>query len=321
MSEFDNPQSRTEAVLQNMLGADNELSAPTSRIEDLLQQILEQGGSGGGGTGAKGDPGAPCKIDSITPIEGGNRITFSWTNDNGTKTTSTLDVMDGEDGAQGPQGQQGIQGETGIGVPSGGTTGQVLAKASNTDYDTQWQTVSGGQSSDGVPIGTIISIMGLTAPSLYLPCDGEIYDINDYPLLAQYFEDQFGYNNYFGGDGVYNFAVPDLRGEFLRGTGTNSHTNQGDGGSVGDHQDGTSHPYWYVWTDYVGGSQRTRFNVRNKTANVMNQGPENVEKIDSRCSYFTQYDSSAVEVSENSMYASYTSRPTNTSVLYCIKYS
>lgn len=45
--EFDAPQSRNEAILQNMLGAENELPAPQSRIEELLQQILEQGSGGG----------------------------------------------------------------------------------------------------------------------------------------------------------------------------------------------------------------------------------------------------------------------------------
>jgi len=32
----------------------------------------------------------------------------------------------------------GLQGAIGQGVPSGGTTGQLLAKASNADYDTEW---------------------------------------------------------------------------------------------------------------------------------------------------------------------------------------
>lgn len=47
----------------------------------------------------------------------------------------------GDIGPQGPQGIQGIQGpkgDTGAGVAAGGTTGQVLAKVSATDYDTQW---------------------------------------------------------------------------------------------------------------------------------------------------------------------------------------
>ena len=40
---FEHPQSRNEAILQNMLGAENELVPPQSRIEALLQAILLQG--------------------------------------------------------------------------------------------------------------------------------------------------------------------------------------------------------------------------------------------------------------------------------------
>ena len=56
-------------------------------------------------------------------------------------------------GAQGPQGPQGIQGEVGPvgadgadgqGIATGGTSGQVLAKASSTDYDTEWVDQSAG---------------------------------------------------------------------------------------------------------------------------------------------------------------------------------
>ena len=46
---FESPQSRSEAILQNILGADNELEPPQSRVEELLQQILETGGGGGEG--------------------------------------------------------------------------------------------------------------------------------------------------------------------------------------------------------------------------------------------------------------------------------
>lgn len=52
MSNFDAPQSRKEAILQNMLGARNELEPPQSRVEGLLQQILEEGGGGGGDSSA-----------------------------------------------------------------------------------------------------------------------------------------------------------------------------------------------------------------------------------------------------------------------------
>lgn len=39
---FEAPVSRNEAILQNMLGADNEIAEPMSRIEILLIALLEK---------------------------------------------------------------------------------------------------------------------------------------------------------------------------------------------------------------------------------------------------------------------------------------
>ena len=41
MADFESPESRNEAILQNMLGAENSLGEPLSRIEALLMQVLE----------------------------------------------------------------------------------------------------------------------------------------------------------------------------------------------------------------------------------------------------------------------------------------
>ncbi len=46
---------------------------------------------------------------------------------------------------QGVKGDQGDQGDPGVGVADGGTTGQVLAKASDTDQDTAWVDPATGQ--------------------------------------------------------------------------------------------------------------------------------------------------------------------------------
>lgn len=68
------------------------------------------------------------------------------------------DLIVGPPGPPGPQGPPGADGTVsfdeltpaqreslrGEGVPAGGTTGQVLAKSSNTDYDTEWVDQSGG---------------------------------------------------------------------------------------------------------------------------------------------------------------------------------
>jgi hypothetical protein len=44
----------------------------------------------------------------------------------------------GSKGVAGPAGPTGAQGVAGPGVATGGTTGQVLAKASNAAFDTHW---------------------------------------------------------------------------------------------------------------------------------------------------------------------------------------
>jgi hypothetical protein len=80
---------------------------------------------------------------------------------------------DGKTGPQGPQGEPGADGKTGPqgpagpGVATGGTTGQVLVKKSNTNYDTEWITPL-----PYVPIGGIIEWDGtglIGAPDLSTP--------------------------------------------------------------------------------------------------------------------------------------------------------
>ena len=53
-------------------------------------------------------------ISSITPIDGGNEITFSYTLDSGQVKYSTLRVMDGEPGRDGSDGQKGKDGRDGF---------------------------------------------------------------------------------------------------------------------------------------------------------------------------------------------------------------
>lgn len=50
----------------------------------------------------------------------------------------------GDTGPAGPAGPTGSQGPAGVGVPTGGTEGQVLAKKSGTNYDTEWVDMEGG---------------------------------------------------------------------------------------------------------------------------------------------------------------------------------
>lgn len=67
-------------------------------------------------TGAGALVGKNVTISSITPINGGNRITFSYTLNDGINETSTLDIMNGKDGEQGKTGENGQNGVDGIGI-------------------------------------------------------------------------------------------------------------------------------------------------------------------------------------------------------------
>ena len=161
------------------------------------------------------------------------------------------------------------------------------------------------------PIGTVISLMGKTAPANYLICDGTVYNIVDYPELAAYFAGQFNSSNFFGGDGTTTFAVPDLRGEFLRGSGTNSHTNatmqakEGSGASVGVHQDSTVIPPLNTWTDGSLGNISWGKQIVNPNWDAISGVNTNVMYVN------------GTQTTGNKQ-TGVTTRPTNTSVLYCI---
>lgn len=60
------------------------------------------------------------------------------------------------------------------------------------------------------PIGSVVHVLGSTTPDGYLPCDGSEYKISKYNQLAVYIAENFGSVDYFGGDGVDTFAVPNL---------------------------------------------------------------------------------------------------------------
>lgn len=157
------------------------------------------------------------------------------------------------------------------------------------------------------PVGHIINYMGTTAPQHYLVCDGSEYNISDYPDLVAHFIKEFGQANEFGGDGINTFAVPDLSGEFLRGAGTNNHTNQGNGANVGEHQDGTEH------IAALAGSA----NQLTPIAPSVNEASTNV---DTELARRYVYLGTTNKYTAGTFQYKYTSRPTNTSVLYCIKY-
>lgn len=169
------------------------------------------------------------------------------------------------------------------------------------------------QGIEDTPVGHILSQMGKVAPKHYLICDGATYNITDYPYLSQYIKDQFGSFDFFGGDGTTTFAVPDLRGEFLRGTGTATR-NSGTGADVGGHQDGT---VILNSASYRSGStgQFLPYYNTNSGATINLNGDKTASTATGRLIINGTLDATVVGHA-----ATITTRPTNTAVLYCIKF-
>lgn len=152
------------------------------------------------GVDARGDDGEDgTSIANITKTGSAGLVdTYTVTLTDG--TTYTFTVTNGQNGTDGQDGQDGADGEDGVGiadiektstvglvdtytitltdqtmytftvtngtsgVPSGGTTGQVLTKLSDTSGDAGWQTPTSGSS----------SLADLTDTTITTPADGEV---------------------------------------------------------------------------------------------------------------------------------------------------
>lgn len=169
-----------------------------------------------------------------------------------------------------------------------------------------------GDDSEAYPVGAVMPYFGNTPPNNYLACDGATYSIGSYPDLESFIVDNYGTINYFGGNGTTNYAVPDLRGEFLRGAGENSHTNtslgvkEGSGATVGQHQQATTTRV--IAASITAGDTIVRYTDNKNQANWDASLEEN--------RYIRLSGTSTAEDSSPSLI---TVRPTNTSVNWCIK--
>lgn len=165
--------------------------------------------------------------------------------------------------------------------------------------------IAGGTLYADAPVGTIQAYGGAVdsshqAPVGWLLCNGAELLKADYAELYAVIGDAFG-----TASANTKFVLPDLRGEFLRGSGTNSHTDQGNGGTVGQHQDATS--------TFKIGVGTTSFSIYTKSDGAT------IHNADSSSNATQFLNTSANKTTGTYADMEATFRPTNTSVNYIIK--
>ena len=98
-------------------------------------------------------------------------------------------------------------------LPTGGTTGQVLGKNSDADYDVSWINQTGGGSSyDSAPVGAMFDYPSLTPPTGYKICDGSALSRTEYSELFSVIGTTYG-----SGDGNTTFNLPNRLGRLSIG--------------------------------------------------------------------------------------------------------
>jgi len=166
---------------------DQKLEELSSTVYSVAKEKGEQGDKGEkGDKGDKGEQGVPGKDskDGINGKDGKDGVdgkdgedgleapkiidaevalddTLLLTLSDGTEIKTTKTIV-GQRGLGGANGSKGDKGDAGVGIAAAGTTGQVLTKVSNADYDTTWTTVSAGSGTVTSVAATVPSVLSIT---------------------------------------------------------------------------------------------------------------------------------------------------------------
>lgn len=162
---------------------------------------------------------------------------------------------------------------------------------------------------DVTPPGQIISFGGTSAPLGYLPCDGAAYSRAGYARLFAAISTTWG-----AGNGSTTFNVPDLRGYFMRGAGTNSDGTVGTG--VGSKQSDLVGTHSHTVTDP--GHAHTINAYVNAPTGAGNIGFGSVLSPGTGLTMTSA--TTGVTVNNSGTGIGAETRPKNQGVLYCIKY-
>lgn len=187
------------------------------------------------------------------------------------------------------------------------------------------------------PIGTIQAFALNHIPEGWMVCDGSILFINEYPDLFN------AVGHTFGGNGKTNFAIPDLRGRFIRGwddTGKldakrefgsyqedafQTHAHGFNSSVLQTDSNGRHFHYTYAYWNYVGTwgpDKKALQNLRKQSENYDDQGGTD---YDGSHTHTIQSTSPGKEITEpiqfgkSDIRVAKETRPHNVALMFCIK--
>lgn len=186
----------------------------------------------------------------------------------------------------------------------GGSTGPVITQGCSAIVYSDGANVYLADDTSSVMAGTIIQFAGVAAPIGYIACDGAAISRATYVRLFGAIGTTWGVGN-----GSSTFNVPDFRGYFLRGTGTNS--DGAVGPAVGGKQadDFASHTHTATQAPHT-------HNIAVNTNSVTSGGGSN-QPVGSTYNTPTSSAQPAITVAAT---GGTETRPKNQGILYCIKY-
>ena len=147
-------ENNVQLLIDSNRGVNLEI-VPQPRIEVLVDKGVEGAQGPVGPQGPQGPQGTAATVTAGTTTTGLAGTNAIVTN-SGTSSAAVFDFTI-------PRGDTGATGATGAGVAIGGTTGQVLVKASNVNYDTTWATITGTLVYQGSWEQTVITTLSAQA--------------------------------------------------------------------------------------------------------------------------------------------------------------
>lgn len=159
-----------------------------------------------------------------------------------------------------------------------------------------------------LPAGLILPFGNTSAPTGYLACDGSAVSRTTYATLFTAIGTTWG-----SGDGSSTFNVPDLRGAFLRGTGSHGTSNMANGSAFAGQAVGS-----FENDQMQNHAHRGVYNYNSSIGTAQNQSPSTASNGSLNTNHSnikepTEYNNQGTpRVGDET-------RPFNAGILYCIK--